>query len=131
MRKNRLDRLMSRVVLLTGAIALLTGCGREPGVIDLHVLYAGDLTLERAADWQGFLTEHFTRVDTIAVSRLSEETAAEAEVVIIDGSYSLEDNRIHLPKVPALSRDFTRPVIMIGAAAGKTLMQMDLKLDWM
>ncbi len=117
--------------LLAGGAVLLSACAREPGVIDLHVLYAGDLSLERAADWKGFLEEHFTGVDTIDVARLSLETAAGADVVIIDGSYRLEENRIYLPKVPPLDRDFTRPVIMIGAAAGKTLTQMDLKLDWM
>ena len=119
------------LALLAGGTMLLSACARGPGVIDLHVLYAGDLSLERAADWKGFLEEHFTEVDTIDVARLSLETAAVADVVIIDGSYRLESNRIHLPKVPPLDRDFPRPVIMIGAAAGKTLTQMDLKLDWM
>ena len=131
MTNSHLRGTLTRAVLLTGSLIALSACSGEPGVIEMRVLYAGDLSLERAVDWQGFLEEHLTRVDTSDVSRLSMETAADADVVIIDGSYELSDNRIHLPKVPPLSRDFTRPVIMIGAAAGKTVTQMDLKIDWM
>ena len=120
-----------RFGLITGLVSTLIACSGEPGVIEMRVLYAGDLSLERAVDWKGFLEEHFTEVDTIDVSRLSMVTAAEADVVIIDGSYEVTDNRIYLPPVPPLTTDFTRPVIMIGAAAGKTVTQMDLKIDWM
>jgi hypothetical protein len=131
MTTSRIGRAFGLIAALFSLGAVLAGCAGDPGMIDLHVLYAGDLSLDRAADWKGFLEEHFTRVDTIDVARISDETTAGADVLIFDGSYEVTDNRIFLPDIPALSRDFTRPVIMIGAAAGKTLMQMDLKLDWM
>jgi hypothetical protein len=128
---SSMSRRLFGIGLLATLLVILTGCSGEPGMIDVRVLYAGDLGLERAVDWKGYLEGHFTRVDTIDVSRLSMETAAEADVIIIDGSYEVTDNRIYLPKVPPLTVDFTRPVIMIGAAAGKTVTQMDLKIDWM
>ena len=131
MTRYRLGRGVGRIAAFFCLAVVLVNCASEPGVIDLHVLYAGDLSLDRAADWKGFLEEHFSRVDTIDVANISDETTAEADVVIFDGAYELMDNRIYLPKIPAMSREFTRPVIMIGAAAGKTLTQMDLKLDWM
>jgi hypothetical protein len=118
-------------VLLAMFTVSTVGCSSFEGPIDLSILYAGEVGEPRSADWMEFLTGKFTRVDSIDVSRLSMETAAGADVVIIDGRYALKDNRIYLPKVPGLSRDFTKPVIMVGVAAGKTLTQMDLKLNWM
>lgn len=118
-------------VLLITASILIAQCGERDGRLALSVLFAGEVDQPRSSDWMEFLTEHFTMVDSIDVSRLSMETAADADVVIIDGRFALEENRIYLPKVPPLNRDFTKPVIMVGAAAGATLTRMDLKLDWM
>ena len=126
----RVNSAVACILLAIFTVAVL-GCSGSDGSIDLSVLYAGEVGEPRSADWMEFLSDSFARVDSIDISRLSMETAAGADVVIIDGRYALEDYRIHLPKVPELDRDFTKPVVMVGAAAGKTLTQMDLKLDWM
>ncbi|MFC1530564.1 hypothetical protein ACFL6R_07655, partial [Gemmatimonadota bacterium] len=79
MTRYRIGRGAGRIALLFCLAMVLVNCSSEPGQIDLHVLYAGDLSLDRAADWKGFLEEHFTRVDTIDVANISDETTAGAD----------------------------------------------------
>lgn len=100
--------------------------------IDLAVLYAGDPGAPRTKDWTEFLGGTFRRVDSVDLSRLSEETARGHDVVIVDWPtpYSAEGT-FDMPETPRLTTGFTRPVILMGVAGGSLLRTLDIKLRWL
>jgi hypothetical protein len=98
----------------------------------LRVLYAGVPGTPRATAFAEFLKLHFEQVGELDVTKLSNATAADWDVVIADGKriYPMDDAKpsLDIPSV-SLGTDFTKPIVMIGAMAGSV--QHHTKIDWL
>ena len=118
--------------LFAGALALpATSQAPEPE-LDLAVLYAGVEDAPRTATWLEFLAAHVRVAQSIDVSELSAETADGFDVVIVDSPTPFKKGGgFAMPKVAKLTRDFTKPTILMGGAGGAVLNGMKLKLDWL
>jgi hypothetical protein len=116
------------LLALAGALA-----AQEPSSkITLGVLYAGVLDSPRTADFKEFLESHFTKVGTVELATLDRKAAEGYDVVIVDSPSPFKgDNGFELPKAGDLDLDFTRPTILMGAAGGKVLRSLQIKLDWL
>jgi hypothetical protein len=100
--------------------------------LDLSVLYAGVGDASRTEGWLEFLRGHVRAAESIALTDLSAETAAKFDVVIVDSpSPFREGGGFDMPKTPELTREFTKPVILMGAAGGSLLRGVKIKLDWL
>jgi hypothetical protein len=101
----------------------------------LSVLYAGVPDAPRTATWQKFLETHFERVGVVELAKLGTESASGYDVVVVDAPspYGKAEGSFSMPKAPKLSRDWTKPTILVGAAGGAVLngMRGALKLDWL
>ena len=54
------------------------------------------------------------------------------DVVVVDTPSPFgERGRFAMPSAPELTREFTVPTILLGAAGGAVLQKMKLKLDWL
>ena len=105
---------------------------RSSEVLELSVLYAGDVEHPRTSTWVRFLERHTRGVEAIDLSELSRAAAVDHDVVIVDSPSPFgEEGRFDMPEVPALSRDFDRPTILVGAAGGALLRKVKIKLDWL
>ena len=113
-------------VLLLGLVALSPAQAK----LDLSVLYAGDPG-PRTAEWLTFLRAHVSAANAIDRGKLTSATAKDADVVIIDGETPYKESGIKIPRGAKLTRDFTKPTILMGAAGGSTLGALDIKLDWL
>ena len=98
--------------------------------LDLSVLYAGDPG-PRTAEWLEFLRAHVSAANAIDRGKLTSATAKDADVVIVDAETPYKESGIKIPRGAKLTRDFTRPTILMGAAGGSTLGALDIKLDWL
>ena len=78
--------------------------------IDLKILYAGNPSSSRAADFTGFLREHFTSVDAIELAKFSTEQAARFDVVVLD-----HDAEIGAAPRPRFPKDYAVPTLTIGS----------------
>ncbi|NQU47490.1 MAG: hypothetical protein HQ519_02485 [Planctomycetes bacterium] len=97
---------------------------------DLAVLYAGRPGGERVEQFDKFLQQHFTTVESIPGSELTTESASKFDVVICDWGQDFTEDPIKSQHVGySLPDDFNKPVIMIGYAAGK--IQKRSKIGWM
>lgn len=126
--------MTARISLLVAAVALAASLpAQDPQPkLDLAVGYAGAPDQARTAAWLDFLGAHFREAKALPLADLSMTTAAPFDVVIVDGPPAVvEGGRIHLPQVPKLDRTFTKPVVLIGAAAGRLLGDVHIKLDWL
>jgi hypothetical protein len=106
----------------------------KPRKIELGVLYAGVVDAPRTADFKEFLGEHFTKFGTVALESLDQKAAAGYDVVIVDSPTPYRDGAaegFEMPKAPTLDLDFTRPTILMGAAGGRTLGPLSIKLGWL
>ena len=113
------------------AVLTLTGASiadESASKLDVRVLYAGDLESPRTKDFARLLERAFTRVATIDGRKLSADTARDFDVVIVD---SASDKDVERPAVAALRTDFTKPAILVGAAADDVLDGLEIKLDSM
>jgi hypothetical protein len=112
----------------TGAVAAQDATKK----IELKVLYAGVLEAPRTADFKEFLEGAFTKVGTIELTTLDAKTAAGFDVVIVDSPspYQGEDG-FEMPKTPDLDLGFTKPTILMGAAGGRMLKPLAIKLQWL
>jgi hypothetical protein len=93
----------------------------------LAVLYAGCPNTDREKAFVAFLEENFTKVESMSLEKLTLEQAKPFDVVVADwkGRYKIgpdgtagmwdaeSGHRAQLPK------DFTKPVVMIGAVGGE------------
>ena len=112
--------MKSAVVLTTSVLCLVTAfipsvaagsAGELRQKIDLKILYAGNPTSPRAADFTGFLREHFATVDTTDLAKFSVEQAARFDVVVLD--HDAETGAAPRPKLP---KDYAVPTLTIGSA---------------
>jgi hypothetical protein len=107
--------------------------------IGLKVLYAGVLDSPRTKDFTDFLGKTFTEVGTVELKSLDQKAAAKYDVVIVDspspyaqGPESRDAaSGFKMPDAPKLTTDFTKPTIVMGAAGGKVLGGLRIKLQWL
>jgi hypothetical protein len=106
--------------------------------INRKVLFAGNPGSERQRDFTALLETHFAEVGTADFTKLRDADAAGYDVVILDCDQSMmavvqEGDRLRdrLPPMPRLSRDFDRPVVLIGPMGGMVAKELDLKLKWL
>lgn len=84
--------------------------------IPLTVVYYGVSGSTRTGDFASFLAARFARVEVRDVAAFSAEEAARGgDVILLDG----EGAEGALSSVD-LPRDFTRPVVTLGAAGGRS-----------
>ncbi len=96
--------------------------------INLKVLYAGDPKSDRTADFRSFLEKHFTGVGLADYLSLRQADTKGYDVVILDWP-DLPPREAGVFKVPALSRDYDRPTILIGGGTLGVGRSQQLKLD--
>lgn len=91
----------------------------------LRVLYAGDVDHPRTEEFVDFFKTRFAKVSTIAFANLSEQTAADSDVVVIDipGSDMETFRRISLPE------RFDRSTILVGINGARLGEKEDIKLN--
>lgn len=100
--------------------------------LDMSVLYAGVVGHERTDTWMRFLERHVRRAAPIELRDLSAETAAGFDVIVVDSPSPFgAEGRFDMPDTPALTRDFGRPTVLVGAAGGALLRNVKIKLDWL
>ena len=99
--------------------------------LNLRVLYAGEKEHKRTGIWLEFLRKHCKGAEAIEMTTLSNATAKGFDVVMIDSSSPYKKAGIKLPRRPKLTRDFTRPTILLGAAGGTTVSPVNIKIDWL
>ena len=125
---KNLTRLMA---FATAAALPAVGLAQQPE-LDLAVLYAGADDNPRNATWLEFLQSHVQVAKAIPLTDLTAEAAAGYDVVVVDTpSPFRQGGGFEMPRAPELSRDFTVPTILLGAAGGAVLQKMKLKLDWL
>jgi hypothetical protein len=133
-------RFRSLVAALT-ALAVMTPTARPAEKIALNVLYAGNPDTPRTKDFVSFLRQHFAKVGETSYEKFKPDEAKGYDVVVFDWTsiYPRDkngkiDNKLtglESPKPPALSRDFDRPAVLIGAAGGFLAGHLQLKIDWL
>jgi hypothetical protein len=105
--------------------------------IELKVLYAGVPDAPRTKEFKEFLSKTFTEVGSVGLKDLDAKAAQPFDVVIVDSPTPYQapekDGEIgfKMPQVAALTTEFTKPIILMGAAGGKVLTGLKLKLDWL
>jgi hypothetical protein len=127
-----------RFGVLVAAMLAATGIAQDPaGKIDLKVLYTGAPESRRTKEFTEFLGKTFTQVGTVELTALDAKAAAPFDVVIVDSPSpygapaEADGQRFKMPKAPELTTDFTKPVILMGAAGGVVLNQLRIKLNWL
>ncbi len=97
-----------------------------------RILYAGKPGDVREQRFVKLLKSHFARVDSIDLSHLSADKAADYDVVVADWSRRYgKSGGFTSGSGPSanLNADFSKPIIMIGAVGGE--IQRHTKLDWL
>jgi len=135
---------MTRHFGIKAALLILAAAGfvaaQDPAQkIDLKVLYAGTLDHPRTKDFQEFLGKTFTEVGTVELKSLDQKAAAKFDVVIVDSPSPYGQGAetrdaaaaFKMPAAPALTTDFTKPTILMGAAGGKVVGGLKIKLQWL
>jgi hypothetical protein len=126
------------LLLMVGAAGVLPA--QDPAQkIDLKVLYAGVPDAARTKDFTDFLSKTFTEVKAIELKKLDLATAKPFDVVIVDAPTPYRpDSResgssFKMPEAPTphLTTDFTKPTILMGAAGGRVLLELKIKLGWL
>lgn len=123
-------------LLMTSSLAANDGVER----IDLKVLYAGNPDSERTKDFVEFLKEHFVQVGTTDYSAFRENEAVGYDVAIFDwtsiyprdadGKIDYGGGSISSPTPPQLTREFSRPAILIGAGGGALCNRLNIAINW-
>jgi hypothetical protein len=127
--------------LALAAVLALASTSRAGEPIGLKVLYAGNPGSDREKDFKAFLSEHFAKVGTTDYRKFKDESAKGYDVVILDwtsiyprdedGKILAKSDRLNEPEsIPALSKRYDRPTILIGAAGGSVGIALQLKIDW-
>ena len=144
MRSTLTNRRASQAVLAVALVMLAVDSSLagnenvEP--IDLKVLYAGNPGSERTKDFERFLKKHFAEVATTDYAAFQESDADGYHVVIFDwttiyprdanGKIDNSVGSISMPKPPQLSREFSRPTILIGAGGGALCNRLNIAINW-
>jgi hypothetical protein len=99
--------------------------------IGLRVLYVGYPGTEREKDFVGFLEKHFTKVGKADLEKVEAKDAEGYDVVIVDYSgLTIKGNAIITPRVP-FGREYSRPVLTIGAAGALVCDMHGLKTGYL
>ncbi len=118
-------------VLLVGVVLLgmtVSACAGEER-IPLKVLYAGKLNDPRTEDYRAFLATHFARVGTASYVALTESDTEPYDVVILDWpDLPPRDLETRQTPMPAFSRDYARPTVLVGAGPLFLIRKFELKL---
>jgi hypothetical protein len=135
---------MNRHLGIKAALLIVAAAGfvaaQDPAQkIGLKVLYAGVLDSPRTKDFTAFLGKTFTEVGTVELKSLDHKAAAKYDVVIVDspspyaqGPESRDGaSGFKMPDAAKLTTDFTKPTILMGAAGGKVLGGLRIKLQWL
>lgn len=110
-----------------------------PSPSGLSVLYAGKLNSGRMEEFKKFLSQHFKRVVTCDFEKLTSADATDSDVVVFDwvSVYPRdEDGKIDHGRNEILSPRFnvdsaySKPTIMIGAAAGTFSNTRSMAINW-
>jgi hypothetical protein len=130
-----------RTAAAVAALALLGSTAPAAEKAGLKILYAGNVDSPRAKDFVSFLESHFAGVTPVELGKFREADAQGHDVVIFDwtsiyprdkdGKVKSGSASISMPPGPRLSRDFSRPTILIGAAGGQVAQGQGLKIDWL
>lgn len=127
--------------LLTMGTVLLADDEAQSTKLPLRILYAGNRDSDRAKDFAAFLDRHFTKVTVADLATFKPADAEDHHVVIFDwttiyprdkeGKIDDSVGRISMPQVPQLTRTFSRPTVLIGAAGGQIAGSLQLKITWL
>jgi hypothetical protein len=98
--------------------------------ISLSVLYAGIPDAPRTKEFQQFLGQHFTKVGLAPFTEFKPEMADGYDVVIFDAPVPVLPDRIGVPPVPVLPRDFNRASVLVAGPGVNIARALDLKIDW-
>jgi len=100
----------------------------------VRVLYCGDPGSDREADFRSFLERHFTKITLHDLRTFKEDDAKGQDLVIFDwtpvSNGMGQPNFLKLLRLPerTLSKEFTRPAIVIGPAGAKISSSLQLKI---
>jgi hypothetical protein len=133
----------SIVVILSLLVSSVQAANENPGQnkIALRVLYAGNPASDRSRDFATFLEQHFETVQTGDYEKFKPEDANGFDVVVFDwtsiyprdenGKISWDENlQLAQPQPPKIDRNFSRPCVLIGAAAGTLSHQLQTAINW-
>jgi hypothetical protein len=125
--------LWAAVISAAAAFGGVVAAQDAPKKIDLKVLYAGKPDAPRTADFKQFLDKTFSEVGTVELKALDAKAAERFDVVIVDSPtpYGVGDEGFKMPEAPVLTTDFTKPTILMGAAGGRVLRELKIKLHWL
>lgn len=108
---------------------------RDP-VQPLSVLYAGSLSTARAKAFAQWLSQRFSRVETLELAELTQAKAHGFDVVVADwkrryvkGADGNVEFDAHVQQHYELPADFSKPVVMIGPVAGE--IAPESKIGWL
>ena len=93
---------------------------------DIRVLYVGRPGSEREKDFVAFLKQHFSVVRTGNLEVFKETDTQDVDVTLLDWNV----NDFNAPK-PALSGQFSRPVITLGVPGGLMCSGWRLKIGYL
>lgn len=99
---------LALVVVATG------GPAAAADSLPLKVLYVGN-DRERAADYENFLKQHFTKVTVTARKSFDPASARDADVVLLDWSQS-EDSVDKAVSPFGKLEDWPKPTVLLGSA---------------
>ncbi len=124
-------------------LMVLLTCGvpaRADEPFAVRVLYSGNPGSDREKDFVSFLEKHFAKVGKADYRKFTKDQAKGYNVVVFDwtsiyprdkdGKIKKEFNGLNSPAPPALSEQYDRASILIGAAGGFLAGQLGLKIDW-
>ena len=84
---------------------------------DLKVLYVGNATSPRAADFKAFLSTNVARVEVAARVGFDPAQASQFDVVLLDWPQSESRGQFPPKKSPLGERDaWTKPTVLLGSA---------------
>lgn len=112
-------------LLLAGSFAFAPRAAQDAKQ-PLSVLYAGAPGGEREQAFVAFLEQHFAKVGSVSLEKLSMETAAPYDVVVADWKRRYvpqADGKVEFDSKAGhgfgLPRKFTKPIVMLGAVGGE------------
>jgi hypothetical protein len=95
---------------------------------DLKLLYVGNATSTRAADFKAFLCTNVAQVEVTARAGFDPAQASEFDVVLLDWSQSESRGEFPPKKSPLGTRDaWTKPMVLLGSAGLHISILWDVK----
>ncbi len=135
------------LVMFVLALAVMQAITSQPiqaGEIGPHpsklkVLYAGNPDSARMKEFEEYLAKHFLKVGTCNFEEFTRTQADEYDVVVFDwtsiyprdadGKIDHSRRDIEMPRIN-VDRAYTKPTVMIGAAAGVYCNSRPMAIDW-